>query len=619
MEKHTLNKSHGKHFRASNKAINPSVIRIARHLLIVILFLRPLISSFFGADIGDTGLHYTNFKYLYSRPDIVGYSSLLSSIVGNLWLRFFGWLGIWGLNFLEVIVEWLTSLLVYRWMTRRYDKNVVLSGMVIASVLGGTYLNVFNYHQFSVLLVTCFLYCLYCAIVQDSPLWSAIAAIVLMAAIAARVVNIVCISAFILFFYSSNECTKSTKQSSHIIALLVGFIISALIIAFFFVFSGLGIAFLKSMGRLGNMASSSSGSYSITTLLRILVGGIIKSLASPLLLCAAALFLLLFLKLVSRKDLLNIVLAFFCLVAVPILVKFSYNVNPVDGSPQLSTGPNFFTGILFFAAIIRAVQTFDNREDFLLTAMAALLAIYSLAGSNTGTKHIVISMWMLGPIVVYEIIHLWQWMMNEARNRKIDLKKYEASIITLFFAVALIYKMGTFLRVTNNFDSTNRLELTEPLVSRNYSLLRTTKREADALNGLTEAYGDGRDERLIVFGSGLGIYPLLDAEPFSRAWVTDPSFSSEQFREDLYSAESCPPIVYCRTNQYFGFNSWKYGEQIDQIMNTGFSGKKKVLVLYLIDRGYRLTYQNDYYFLFEQSLSGEALTEDYLTILLGKQ
>ena len=50
--------------------------KIAKIVLIAGIFLYPFLCSFFGIDLGDTGIHMFNYENIYSNPDKVG--SLLS-------------------------------------------------------------------------------------------------------------------------------------------------------------------------------------------------------------------------------------------------------------------------------------------------------------------------------------------------------------------------------------------------------------------------------------------------------------------------------------------------------------------------------------------------------------
>ncbi len=122
--------------------------KIIKYTLFAMIFLYPLISSFLGVDMGDTGMHYFFFENLFKYPDRIGFTTYLTSLVGRTWMQFFGFLGLWAPNLLEVVMEWIMSVLVYANFKNHFGKITTLIGILLASLYTGCYINIFNFGNY---------------------------------------------------------------------------------------------------------------------------------------------------------------------------------------------------------------------------------------------------------------------------------------------------------------------------------------------------------------------------------------------------------------------------------------------------------------------------------------
>ena len=185
-------------------------------------------------------------------------------------------------------------------------------------------------------------------------------------------------------------------------------------------------------------------------------------------------------------------------------------------------------------------------------------------------------------------------------------RSVDVAFAVIFMTVVVFGKFAHLISVTNNFDATDRRLIIASVDAPKTKYLQTTTREAESLNGLYHAYAANsgeNDNKLVVFGTGMGLYLILDTEPFTRAWVTDTSMSKEDFSLALNdeNVSSLPYIVYCRTNQYFGYDESGYDALIDMVKKNTFYGKKEVLEEYIISKNYGIAYADDYYVLFMQT------------------
>lgn len=74
------------------------------NVLIYLIVIWPLIGSFFGVDMADTGSYLYNYQHPFS--DTISLFTFLATAIGALWYKLTSFLGLWGLNFLEVLLEW---------------------------------------------------------------------------------------------------------------------------------------------------------------------------------------------------------------------------------------------------------------------------------------------------------------------------------------------------------------------------------------------------------------------------------------------------------------------------------------------------------------------------------
>jgi len=148
--------------------------------------------------MGDTGLHTFMFQNLYEMPDFISFTSWFTTFVGHVWLKTFPFLGLWGLNLMEILLEMSIVIIVYQTFKHHINKNCLLIGLFIAILTSNTYLNVFNYHQFNVLLLVILMCLQFKAITKNSFRLSAYAGITLGILIFSRTGSV---TAFVTFAF----------------------------------------------------------------------------------------------------------------------------------------------------------------------------------------------------------------------------------------------------------------------------------------------------------------------------------------------------------------------------------------------------------------------------------
>lgn len=594
---------------------NRKIGKILSAIFIFLIIFYPIIESYLGIDIGDTGIHYTNFKYIYSKQDIVGYSTVFTSIVGNWWLNLFNGWGLYSLNLLEVIIEWLLAFISYQWAKKFYGRTITLAGILIAIISVRAYINVFNYHQFSVFLIVLLLYLVYYAIFDNKGIYSFVAGGIYVLAVFARVSSVALISIFLMYIIYGIEKKLNVKfYLKHLFNVFAGMGLLCSLIYFYMKYMNIWDAFVNSIFKVKEMGENTSNVYSFSNLIQMFIVDNIKTLASPIILISAIVLFMYACYLFTKKTCISILWAAVLVLCSVILGWFSYNVNPVNGSPQFTTGPNFMFGFFLLACILYSIINISCEEKCMMAIFSMLIPLYTVMGSNTGTKHILISMWLIAPLLIYVICLIFAFVNNYCEC----VWKKRIRIAGIILIVSVFIKYSHMIIYTNNFEAINRFRITETVNSDNVKCMRTTKEEAKALNGLIAASSGNKDRKLIVFGTGAGLFAILDREPATRVFLVDSNTTASYLASLLNAITENADVVFCRTNQYFGYAERDYEKLKNAVLSNTYKGKKNVLYKYLKRNNYSLEYENDFYLYFTKGGSDKKGNYKYYEKMFAK-
>lgn len=595
--------------------------KVIKILLMSGIVLYPLLTSFFGIDLGDTGIHMFNYENIFSNPDKVGFTSYFTSVTGNLWLMLFGNLGIWGLNLLEVIMEIAMATVVYKAFGKNLGEVQTLFGIFIAVLASDTYLNVFNYHQFNVFLLILILICQYKAITEDKRIFSLFAGVFFTIVVCSRMGSVTAIvTCFLYLFWYMCENKDIKFLLRHMGSFLAGTLGMGSVMAGVLFLSGQTAYFIANISRLFGLASSSGGGYSMDNLWSTFIFGNLDAIASGFIFLSAGIVLVLGFGMIFtsketeiKRRVFNILFGLVTVGVAGYQLIYAYDVNEAPNWPQMTTGPSFFIGLFYvitFFSIFYHLHAKDGKTEIALIGVESIiLPLLTIAGSNTGTKHVILAFWFIAPISVSSVFALLKkssvQLINEMASKLGIVIKYSALVLTLFvLCVSGGYKFFDMIYATMNFDSTDRSSLRYSIENDKLKFMKTTKREADAVNGVLQTVSDlqkrdTEEEKLMVFGGSILLYSLTDMEAYVQPWVSNPNYSEEKLLQDIKKAEqesdTLPIIIYCRTNNYYGFEEWNYNVLIDSEKSNMYGGKKELFAEYLEEKNYSIEYMNDYY------------------------
>lgn len=590
-----------------------------KRLLIALIVLYPLAGAFLGLDLGDTGYHLYAYTHLLSHPDKINYTTYFSTVIGFLWNQIFGGLGLIAFNLLEVFLEWGLVFLVYRTLRRELGELTVLAGSLFAVICADTYLNIFNYHQWNAFLLTAILCLEYKAMTEGKMKCSFWAGVLYILLVFSRVGSVsAAVTLGLYIYYGAMYCRSLKEAGKQILSFGLGAGAGGLAGILALLGTGKLDDFIANIFRLGEIASDNSTSYGFRNLLKSLIGDNLKVIASGILFYGALGLIICGLHILAAKwetrmkKFVCILLGAFVTGVGLYQMYFSYGVNPAENWPQMTTGPRFLLGVLYVTAFLCFLAHAFKKDEHsgrmtILVISSCMLIILTTAGSNTGTKHATMAMWLMAPVCIDTVKRM-------ACSRKIKellgklLERAGLPFHSLAFkgAVALAFvmfflKFGHMVYYTFNYDCTDRTKLTAVVENRKVRGILTTRREADAINGVLNILEDYEEEQpLMVFGNSLLFYYMTEREAYGKPWVTQLSYSSESFGDDLEKAgkeyeDTFPLVLYCRTNYADGFEEERLLQNQQSITANLFSGKKQRFLEFLKEHDYGIQYMNDYY------------------------
>lgn len=613
-------------------------ILITKIILIACIALYPLITSFYGIDLGDTGIHMYNFENIFENPQFVGFTSYFTSVTGWAWLKLFPGLGLWGLNLLEVFLEIGMAAIVYKTFHTYFGDIETLLGILIAVMASDTYLNVFNYHQYNVFFLILILCFEFKAITTQKNRYSFLAGIFLMLVTFSRMGSItaaVTVLLYVFWYLISEENARNLFKKIGFFAL--GAISMGAVLVVLLLASGQLTYFIDNIFRLSGLAASSESSYGMGNLLSTFIFGNLDAIASGFIYLASAIILLLGINLAftlkgydTKKKVANILVMLLATGVSVYLMVYAYDVNEVPAWPQMTTGPSFFIGVLYTVSFLYIYYHMyakeGNREKAVAGVAALFLPLLTIAGSNTGTKHVILAFWIIAPLCVSVVSKLLCTrkptdMINQLTKKLGFTVRYRSVIVSIGIVLLFLgFKFGLMVHQTMNFDSTDRLSLQYSINSDKTKFLKTTKREADAVNSVLnclDAIQDRSDEELplMVYGGSILLYSLSEMDSYVQPWITNGNYADEKLQQDMDTAaqnwESEPVIVWGRTNNYYAFEEYNYDVLIQTELKNDSNGRKDYFYEYLQEHDYRLEYMNDYYLVFVPEDLTVSRNQDY--------
>lgn len=598
---------------------------ILTFLCVGVIIVWPIFNSFFGLDLVDTGYYIQQ----YDTPLLPygTYSTYLATLIGALWLKLFDGLGLWGLNLLEIFLEWTLCLIVYHTFKSRFGKRTVLYALTIIMFAISTYVNIFNYHQLNMFFCVTMLCFMYKGLLERNTIFNKKYSMIVSGgacalAVLTRMPSILALLCVLCIIYWGIWGTKNARETiKEIIKFIVGFFVVGIIILG--LYKGLGVLdiVISEVFRLGDLGSTSSSTYGMGAMIQNLI---VDSLNSSI---AALMFGGVFVVLLFEQKVLQIYLTdkkiiscgIFLATCILSIYPIYWAIYRIGGAPtsyiQLTSFNWFLYGICFVTALYYIIKGIISGkkidvENGVINLMSIALILLCIVGSAARLKHTILGLWIVVPFLGMKIREFY---LGE-KKLQILKWKFEKELlkpVTVFLCFIALIAEGYFVGSTNNFDSTNYLELNSYVSNEKLRFIRTTEREASAVSGVLEHLEDKKDYPLMVIGNAVMFYYALDMDAFVKPWVTGTSYTAEQYSIDLYTEGNKerlrPIIILCKTEPYEGFSEEKYEKLIEVGKGNTYSGKKVILDQFMEGYEYDVIYENEYFIVYQPDKAKENM------------
>ena len=624
---------------------NKTAIKIFLWFLIV---MYPFVNAFLGVDLGDTGIHYYGYSHLFSDPKNLSFTAYFSMVIGWACTRIFPSLGLLALNLLEVAIEIGLAVISYRILKPHLGELSTLFGLLISILAMDTYLNLFNHHQFNVFLIVVIMALELKAITTEKFRYSYFAGMAFVLVVASRMGSITVISTFVIYLiWAVQESKKAKEVFKHFLYAVGGMAtVGVALLVIMKIFGHLRL-FANNIMRLAGLASEKGGNggggYGFKNLLKTFIKGNLYAIVSGIAFYAGLIILILafsvFQKNLGQKKGRVFFYLCFCGATAFIgvyLLYYAYHVYNAPSWPQMTGVPSYSIGVLYLSAFIVLIYNmFSNKgknELIYISLFAFLLPLLTIAGSNTGTKHVILSFWFIAPVGMYLMKQLWtndyfgRFIRSSSEETVARRSTWPVKLAIVIVCFSFVFKFSEMIYKTTNFDSIHRLKLVASIDSDKVRFLRTTQREADAVNGvLNDIRGieNYQDRHLMVYGGSILYYTLLDMDSYVQPWFTNGVYANEQLIKDIEANEAdsdikLPIVIFCRTNNYYGFEESDYESLISSQLHSGYNGKRTIFLEFLDRNNYHVGYVNDYYCVFYPKGLGNNTHEDCRKYITGE-
>ncbi len=579
------------------------------NVLIYLIVIWPLIGSFFGVDMADTGSYLYNYQHPFS--DTISLFTFLATAIGALWYKLTSFLGLWGLNFLEVLLEWGVCYYVYKLLIKDINKNVVLLGILISLMICDTYINIYNFHQLNMFLMVFSIYYLYSGLTENKPVQLVVSGGAVAIAVFVRLPSIaalVLLSGIIFWKYMNDLDRKSVFLQVKLF--ICGFLSVAILIIFtYFMIFGVE-RIISEIARAFALSGGESGSaeYDSGNIIFHLIKDTVASIGIGIIILCTCLMMSYgmiqaYLNLKLKK--LYSLVYFVFIGACGLLILFAfYKIAPLPEEwAKLSPFGWSFFGTILISGIYYVFRGMVNKnEDAKRIALLALLGILLnylvFAGSGVRFRHTILGMWILLPLSLNFINSL---MVNRQIKNKLLLSSLRVSTIN----VCILYSFFIFhyLMSVNMYDDENIFKLHARINSAETKLVLTTSRQAHTVNEIIGKLNDKKymERKLIVYGDSVLLYSLSNKEAYIRPWINVPSYTIQEFKDDLNMRQKeeseLPIVVICRTSAYRGFDESDYNKNLTLAEKAWV--RKAVMLDFLKLNAYEIVYENEYYTLYD--------------------
>ncbi len=550
------------HSTGKSMSVKSAVSEMKLHdgLFFLILFAVQILFTFQGVDICDGGSYANFYQQFFNNPESVQYSFMfwLSGLVGGSFLKLLPGLGMWGLRLLGVATVTATIFVSYKLLKNYLNKGYLQLSLFILTIFINNNPKEFYYNNLSALLYILVAFSLFAGLRSDRP-----GLFLLSGAIAAlnvfnRTPNILGIGiASGIFYYGHLYRINYKKQIRQCLIFLTGVLLCSGLVLLTMQLMGqlnlfehsLKLVFL--MGKTSKQIDGIESSYGILNLINLLYAQYKFSLIAAILFFTFILFIVPSVRQIKNKfpsALCRILLSkyiFISLIIILIVIRKIDHISIIY----------FMTGICLTTAAAVFV-TNKNREISILMFLGIFIAVIHPLGSSTGIHTVIIySLWLAFPIAVEYLFTITHAELNLKYSGKfadfsspLNLSGVQLRDIKNVSAGLLIFACFYFSFFYPYFDRTNRLYMHYSIHNRYMAGIFTSKKRADAINGLLqESYKYVKADDYVLAYDCMPLYHYLtNTKPYLGnpwPWLYQPDAFNSQLIRSSTEIKTRPVVI----------------------------------------------------------------------------
>lgn len=515
-----------------------------QRLLVFLIIAYPLLWIWQGLDFTDTGFAITNANLALTAPNSIhywGFNYWLTNIVGALWLRAFGWLGLFGFRLVSALLMLFTNGLVYL-TCRRFVRPIPL---LVSMLIGETLIERMywlNYDNLSAFLFMLTGFLLIRGIVSSRN-WIVFAAgLVFGVTLFARVTNLagfIIVAAIVAAALSSR--TSIVKPLLQIVTFAVGMVISAAAVVGIIARLGQLQEFMGNLSVLFSIAGGHANTHSSGRLIAEFSSDEKLALTGLLYAAVFVAFIVLGSAVLSRLRVGSLVPVFVVLSAV-VAAGFAYSLT-WDRYHFVA----YLTGILYGLLITSVILGIWRKDvQWTATSAVAVIILFSLPlGSDLGIRLAVYGMYLALPVAAHLLTTELPKVRGIVRSPGVGVGLRTLAIST---ACALLVVGGVTGYLYTYRDTSHRLSMHASLASPKLRFTFTTPDRAKVVNQLFAELPHyvRPGDTLMAYEELSLVYYVTDTVPYlDTSWpmLYEPNAFANALQTAVEAHSSLPVVV----------------------------------------------------------------------------
>lgn len=501
-------------------------------LMWIAIIIYPLLFLWQGLDFSDEGNALTIYQSIFSDPSSVSdtLGTYGTSVIGGIWLRFFGDLGVAGVRFAGALVRILTIIFAYFILKEYIDKKLLLLGFFVSFLFSYHLftLTIIHYNDLSALFFVIAIFFLINGLKNNSVLSIFIAGLILVFNVFVRLPNLLGIL-FIFAIPLNRYLKKNISTSAYLkqyLTFLVGIFSGFFVVVYYMKSLGYYDYYIKSINYLLG-AIKPHGPYS--TLLFETIKGY-SNLFGDAILLLLLIFFAVFLYLYLKLDRLNPFIKYSLFLPFLLLLYIKYNPWGVPIAFRFVE----LLAAMCYVVLIAHILNYKKNGGKDLSIIAFLILITLIVVPAASGARQINSLFVIP--VAFPLVLSYIYNIKQIRF-SLDISKQKTTQnapVVFEIENETLHKVRNFLLiifvmyvVVNSFtftsdNSFNRFSLNAKINHKYLRGIHTTKEKAEPLNELISEfpkYIKSGDTILVTWIAPI-IYYITDTRPyFPHPWT----------------------------------------------------------------------------------------------------